>query len=227
MTIVALSMTDLKELPALLERALSLENSVRFQAEQEIDRLTLFQGFFSQLSQYAYLNLDTVPRSHRLLVLTVLRRKVSLIAIEECFEVSKILMDLFPLEEDRPVANLSAAVISVIVSRMESIKTENTVVSGSLHFFVKWLSDEFFKSNSNRHELNFMILLSELINHLPIGSITRKEIFSLMPRLFQIVVSNTPREASYLAVNVLRELILPAISIREFFLSGLIKETWE
>ncbi|RNC39828.1 hypothetical protein TcCL_NonESM10769 [Trypanosoma cruzi] len=227
MTIVALSMTDLKELPALLERALSSENSVRFQAEQEIDRLTLFQGFLSQLSHYAYLNLETVPRSHRLLVLTVLRRKVSLIAIEECFEVSKILMDLFPLEEDRPVANLSAAVISIIVSRMESIKTENMVVSGSLHFFLKWLSDEFFKFNSNRHELNFMILLSELINHLPIGSITRNEIFSLTPRLFQLVVSNTPREASYLAVNLLRELILPAISIREFFLSGLIKKTWE
>ncbi|PWV11677.1 hypothetical protein C3747_57g27 [Trypanosoma cruzi] len=227
MAIVALSMTDLKELPALLERALSSENSVRFQAEQEIDRLTLSQGFLSQLSRYAYLNLETVPRSYRLLVLTVLRRKVSLIAIEECFEVSKILMDFFPLEEDRPVANLSAAVISIIVSRMESIKTENMVVSGSLHFFIKWLSDEFFKFNSNRHELNFMILLSELINNLPIGSITRNEIFSLIPLLFQLVVSNTPREASYLAVNLLRELILPAISIREFFLSGLIKKTWE
>ncbi|EKF32421.1 hypothetical protein MOQ_003720 [Trypanosoma cruzi marinkellei] len=227
MAIVAFSMTDWKELPALLERALSSENSVRVQAEQEIDRLTLSQGFLAQLSRYAYLNLETVPRSHRLLVLSVLKRKVILIAIEECFEVSKILMDLLPAEEDRPVASLSAAVISIIVSRMESIETENMVVSGFLSFFIKWLSDEFLKLNSNRHELNFMILFSELINHLPVVSITYKEIIFLMPRLFQLVVSDTPRESSCLAVNVLRELILPAISIRKFPLLGLIKETWE
>ncbi|ESL08520.1 hypothetical protein TRSC58_03776 [Trypanosoma rangeli SC58] len=221
-------MTEMKELPTLLQHALSSENSVRRQAEQEIDRLTSCGGFLPHLARHACLNVETIPQCHRLLVLSILKQKVGLVAIEECVDVNNILMNLLSVEEDRLVANLSAVVISLIISKMECLgETEHNGISESMHFFMDFLFDAFVKADSTRLELNTMILVLELLNRLSLSSVTRNELLRLAPYLFRRAISDTPSESSCMALNMLRDLILPLVSIRKFPLLRLIKESWD
>ncbi|RNF08871.1 uncharacterized protein Tco025E_07072 [Trypanosoma conorhini] len=221
-------MAEVEELTKLLQHALSSENSIRLQAEEEIDRLSSCGGFLPHLAHYACLNLGSIPRSHRLLALSILKQKFRVVAIEECVDVNNILLNLLSVEEDRPVANLSAAVISLIILRMESMgKTEQVLVSESMHFFMKSLHDSFGTVDSARLELNAMLLVSELLHHLYPDSFTRNELLQLVPCFFRRAISDTPNETTCMAVNVLRELILPVVSIRKFQLLGFIKETWD
>ncbi|RNF02041.1 hypothetical protein TraAM80_06670 [Trypanosoma rangeli] len=221
-------MTEMKELSTLLQHALSSENSIRLQAEQEIDCLTSCGGFLRHLARYAYLNVETIPQCHRLLVLSILKQKVGLVAIEECVDVNNILVNMLCVEEDRLVANLSAVVISLIILKMECIgETEHDVISEPMHFFMNFLFDAFIKADSTRLELNAMILVLELLNHLSLSSVSRNELLRLAPYLFRRAISDTPSESNYMALNVLRDLILPLAPIRKFPMLRLIKETWE